>query len=289
MGWIERLLTIDRRIIFAIIALVLILPMIFPFGFRTPVTPPTQKLFDAVDAIPPRDKVLTISADYDPQTEPELHPMTIALLRHAFATHTRVLVLALYVQGLGLAEDALTTVVAEFNGRATSPQDSIVYGRDYVFLGWQPPPIIPILGMGTSIRQVFPRDYYGNDTDTLPLMKETETYNDMGLLVSVSGGSAPLWYVAYAQSRYGIRVGAGITAVSVADFFPYLETGQFSGMLAGMKGAAEYEELVERSLAVGGRRKAMEGMSSQSAAHIAIMAFVVLANIGYLARRRRKA
>ena len=60
-------------------------------------------------------------------------------------------------------------------------------------------------------------------------------------------------------------------------------------MLAGMKGAAEYEELVSSKLGVGGRTKAMEGMSSQAAAHIAIMAFVVLANIGYIVRRRRSA
>lgn len=287
MGWLEALLKIDRRIIFAVIGLVLVLPIIFPFGFRTPVTPPTQKLYDAVEAISPENKALTISVDYDPQTEPELHPMTIALLRHALGTGKRVLVLALYVQGLGLAENALRTVVGEFNRRATSSADSLLYGRDYVFLGWQPPPVIPILGMGTSVRRVFPRDYYGNETDTLPMMQEIDSYSDMDLLVSISGGSAPVWYVAYAQSRYRIRVGAGITAVSVADFFPYLETGQFSGMLAGMKGAAEYEELVSRNLRLEGRRRAMEGMSSQAAAHIAIMVFVILGNIGYLAKRRR--
>jgi hypothetical protein len=59
-------------------------------------------------------------------------------------------------------------------------------------------------------------------------------------------------------------------------------------MLAGMKGAAEYEGLVAEELHLGGRRKAMEGMSSQAAAHIAIMIFVVLANIGYFAGRRRR-
>jgi hypothetical protein len=288
MRWLGALLKIDRRIIFAVIGVVLVLPIIFPFGFRTPVTSPTRKLFDAVEAIPPRGKALAISVDYAPQTEPELHPMTVSLLRHAFSRRTRVLVLALWVQGLGLAEDALTRVAEEFNEKARSSADSILYGRDYVFLGWQPPPVIPILGMGTSIRGVFPADYYGNETDTLPMMADIDSYNDMALLVSISGTTAPVWYAAYAQTRFGIRVGAGITAVSVADFFPYLETGQFSGMLAGMKGAAEYEGLVAEELHLGGRRKAMEGMSSQAAAHIAIMIFVVLANIGYFAGRRRR-
>jgi len=287
MNFWERLLKIDRRIIFATITVVIILPIIFPFGFRPPGTPPTQKFYDAVDAIPER-KALTLSVDYDPQTEPELHPMAISPLRHAFAERRPVLVLALYVQNLGLAEDALNTVVTEFNHHATTYEDSIIYGRDYVFLGWQPPPIIPIIGMGTSIRKVFPKDYYGNLTDTLQMMEDINTYSDMGLLVSISGGMCPLWYVAYAQPRFGIKVACGITAVFVADFFPYLQTGQFSGMLCGMKGAAEYEELVSKKWDVGGRRKAAEGMSSQSIAHIAIMVFVILGNIGYFAVRRRK-
>lgn len=125
-------------------------------------------------------------------------------------------------------------------------------------------------------------------SDTLQMMEDINTYSDMGLLVSISGGMCPLWYVAYAQPRFGIKVACGITAVFVADFFPYLQTGQFSGMLCGMKGAAEYEELVSKKWDVGGRRKAAEGMSSQSIAHIAIMVFVILGNIGYFAVRRRK-
>jgi hypothetical protein len=55
-----------------------------------------------------------------------------------------------------------------------------------------------------------------------------------------------------------------------------------------MKGAAEYEALVATELGVEGRRRATEGMSSQSAAHLAIMAFVIIGNIGYFASKRRR-
>jgi len=201
---------------------------------------PVAKLFNAVDAIPD-DRILMMDFDYDPQTLPEMEPMGIALLRHAFQKRIRVAVLSLYVQPLGLAKRALDQVTEEFNQRATSHADSIIYGRDYVFLGWQPPPIVPLLGMGISITNVYTRDYYGYRTDSLPMMRRVRNFNDVGILVSLSGATAPLWWIAYSQTRFGVAVGAGITAVSASEFYQYYQTGQFSGLMIGMKGAAEYE------------------------------------------------
>ena len=171
MKIIDKLAKIDRRIIYLILAVVVILPMIFPSVLRVRVMPPVEKLFHAVDNVP-KEKALIIDFDYAPQTAPELEPMGFALLRHAFRKRTKVLILSLYVQMLGLAQNALTEVIEEFNSVAETNTDSIIYGRDYVFLGWVPPPIIPILGMGESITNVYQVDYYGNRTDTLPLMKE---------------------------------------------------------------------------------------------------------------------
>jgi hypothetical protein len=40
-------------------------------------------------------------------------------------------------------------------------------------------------------------------------------------------------------------VAVGVTAVMAADMYPYLQSGQLIGMLSGLKGAAEYEKLVD--------------------------------------------
>ena len=52
-----------------------------------------------------------------------------------------------------------------------------------------------------------------------------------------------------------------------------------------MKGAAEYENLIEEKYHVGGRQRAMEGMGAQSVGHLLIMAFVIMGNIGYFVRQ----
>jgi hypothetical protein len=287
MNVIEYLSRLDRRIIYLVLALAVLLPLVIPSVQKVRVMTPVSKLFNAVDAIPD-DRILMIDFDYDPQTLPEMEPMGIALLRHAFQKRIRVAALSLYVQPLGLAKRALDQVTEEFNQRATSRADSIIYGRDFVFLGWQPPPIVPLLGMGISITNVYTRDYYGYRTDSLPMMRRVRNFNDVGILVSLSGATAPLYWVAYSQTRFGVAVGAGITAVSASEFYQYYQTGQFSGLMIGMKGAAEYEELVETRLMLKDRRKASEALGSLTAAHLTMIAFIVIGNVGYFIRRRSR-
>lgn len=276
----------SRRIIYLILTLVILIPLLRPFKLKPLPMKPVERLFYYINNLP-KDKALLISVDYTPDTEAELHPMTIALLKHAFHKKIKVGVLTLTLLGLGLAEDALQVVLKEFNEKAKTREDSILYGRDYVFLGWQTPPLVPLLGMGESITKVFPVDYYGNKTDTLPLLKEIKNYRDVGIVVSISGSAIPMWYVTYAQTTFGVKVGAGFTAVSAADYYPYLNSGQLTGLLAGMRGGAEYEELLEEHFGKTKRRKATEAMSAQTTAHITIIILIIIGNIIYFYRKKK--
>lgn len=287
MKFYEKLMKIDRRTIYALLLVVVTLPLVFPSVVKVTPMNPVEKIFRAVDNTP-QDKALILDCSYAPQIKAEVEPMAVAVLRHAFKTRKKILVLSLYVEMIGLATRALNQVVDEFNSVAETYEDSIIYGRDYVFLGWQPPPIVPMLGMGESITNIYVVDYYGNQTDTLEMMQRIKNYNDISILVALSGSRIPISWVAYAQNRYGLQVGVGCTAVSGADFYPYYQTGQFTGLMVGMKGAAEYEELVEANHGVKGRRVASEAMLSLTYAHIIIILFIVIGNIGFLLQRRKK-
>ncbi len=292
MQFWKRLQSIDRRWIYLVVWLVVMIPLIFPFKIKSVATAPVESLFTYIDTMP-ENKGLIISVDYSPDTQAELQPMLVALLRHAFAIRRPVGILALYPQGLGLGEDAIRQVTAEFNAHAKSGADSVISGREYVFYGWTTPPITPMLGMGQHIAKVFPVDYYGQPTESMPAMRRMKNYDDVGILVSIAAASTPLSWINLAQTQFGIHLGCGITAVSAADYYPYVNSGQFTGMLAGMKGAAEYEELLEQGMVKRGmdwklRRKGTEAMSSQAAAHLAIIAFIIIGNIAFFVTRRRK-
>lgn len=280
-------LKIDRRVIFLLMGVAIMMPLVFPFRLPVGEQPPTRGLFDAVEAIDPAKQVLMVSTDWTPQTEPENQPMTVGLIRHGLARGLRVIVISFYNEAIPLANQCVTQVIDEYNSQAKSEDEKVVYGRDVVLLGWVPPPIVPILGMGQSIKGVYKVDYYGTSTDSLPIMEGVNTYDDIGLFCATSGGSSPQWMIQFAQPRFGVKVGAGVTAVSAPDLYAYVQSGQLSGMLGGMKGAAEYENMIEEKYHVGGRQRAMEGMGSQSVGHLLIMALVIVGNIGYFVTRRQ--
>jgi hypothetical protein len=288
MKWYEIIGKIDRRIIYALLTILVILPFFVRFSIRQNIMPQTQKLFDFVESIPPNDKAVMIGFDYAPQTAPECHPMALALLKHCFARKIPVVGLSWLVQAPGLAVDAFTTVTNEINSVAQNREDSLIYGRDYIYLGWKSGYIAAMLDMGESILGVFPRDNFGNLTDTFPLMQRIKTYKQVAIVINISGTALPEYWVLFPQSRYGVKVGAGLTAVMAPRYYPFLQTGQFSGMMSGMKGAAEYENLIVRHGYADRLGSAERGMNSQSMIHILIIVFIILGNIGYFFMRRRQ-
>jgi hypothetical protein len=275
MSWADKVLSIDRRWIFLAIGIAVTIPFFFPLGLPVVVTSPVQSMYDAVDGLEPDSNPLLLSIDYAPATLPELEPMSVAILRHCFEKDVNVAVMTLHPAGYGLAEDVLLRIAAEYDK---------VYGEDYVFLGFQPGVSAVILGMGINIRNVFPEDAYGTPLDDLPLMRGIRNYDDIPLVISLAGWSAAEAWVYYAYQPYRQRVGAGVTAVMATDFYPYLNAGQLEGLLGGMRGAAEYEELIEKP------DQGSRGMDSQSVIHLLIIILIAAGNAAYfISRRSRKA
>ncbi len=104
--------TVDRRWIFLVIALVVIVPLFFPLGLPIRATATTQHVYDTIDALPHGSKVL-VSCEYGPSTKPEIHPMVLSVMRHLFKNEHKVYVTCLWPDGQFLASDALNLVGME--------------------------------------------------------------------------------------------------------------------------------------------------------------------------------
>ncbi|MBM3331931.1 hypothetical protein FJY68_08805 [candidate division WOR-3 bacterium] len=280
MKFFEYLLKIDRRIIYIVMGVLVIIPLVKPLGLGVSSGPRAKTLFDAVDSIP-AGKTLLLSVDFDPSSMPELYPMLAALMRHAFAKDVKVLLCGLWVTGAGLADKAVTEIPPEYGKK---------YGDDVVYLGWKAGIDAVILGMGENIRNVFPTDYYGHPLESLAMMQSVQRLRDIPMAVAISAGTPGYTdWLNFAQSRYGLKLGAGVTAVSAADAYPYLQTGQLTGLLAGMKGGAEYEVLIQKNEYSKAYMPAVAAMDSQSLAHVVILLLVIIGNVAYFATRKRGA
>ena len=77
--------SLDRRIIFIVIGLSVLIPLIKPEWVPFPVRPKhhSQIVFNELDQLKEGSKLL-LSFEYGPSTKPEIHPMAIALIKHMF-------------------------------------------------------------------------------------------------------------------------------------------------------------------------------------------------------------
>ncbi len=264
---------IDRRIIFTLIFVAVVWPLLQPMRLPIDVSPPVQTLYDAIDAIPP-GSIVMLGADYSPDTMPELQPMVDTFIRHAFERDLRIVVACLWPASPPLVERAMGPLAEEYGKE---------YGVDYVNLGYMAGGIVTLLGMGASIPNTYPSDYGGTPVGEIPLMQEVENFDDIAFVMEVSAGTpGTREWVQQVQGRYRVALGAGTTAVGAPNFYPYLQSGQLTGLLGGLKGAAEYETLI------GHPGDATKGMDAQSVVHALVVAFILLGNVVYLLSLRSK-
>jgi hypothetical protein len=267
---------LDRRWIFLAMGLLVLFPLLFPLALPLFVSSPVQSFAKAVDSIPDGSKVL-MSCDYDPSGIPEMVPMTRTALRHLLDKKCKIIITVLWNGGPGLVDKVVRKVVDE-------EYPNLKYGVDYVNLGYKAGDEAVMVLMGQGITNAFPKDYRGNDTRSMPIMRGVRDYSSFPMLVNISSGyPGTKEWVQQVQARFHLPMVAGVTAVSAPEFYPYLQSGQLLGLLGGMAGAAEYEKVR------GEKGSATRGMDAQSLAHFFVAFCILLGNVVQWMKRRRVA
>jgi hypothetical protein len=265
-NFIEKLLKIDRRLIFLALTVLLVIPIVRPLGLPNKnIGTEVQTLYDMIESLPPRSFIM-LSVDYDPATRPELHPQAVAILRHALNKDLRIFMLTLNAGATGLIEE-----LGERIPKDIAPGK--VYGKDYVIMPYQPNPVAIMTQMGMDLYQIYDKDRNGTPIKDMEVMKGIRNVKDMGLGICLTGTALLDSWVALTGDRYKFPFAGGVTAVSQMGYAPYLQTGQLKGLIGGMKGAADYETLI------GHREKGTSGIDALSLAHLMVIALIVMANI----------
>lgn len=268
----ERILQIDRRYIFLLIGAAGAIPIILSFTLPTFVTPEARGVFNAIEAIPKGGTVL-VSFDYEPSVMPEMDPMAKAILRHIFGRGLKVVGVTLIPYGTGIAEDLFVTMEREFN---------LKEGVDYDFLGYKPGYQAVVLGLGQDLKGSFPKDFYEQDTRKVPILKNINSLRDFDYMLwlhdDAYGGYS---WIIYGRQNYGISIGSACTAILATGMYPFLQAGQLTGIVGGLKGAAEYEKMM------GYVGPARLGMVAQSSIHVVIVGLILLGNIAFILSKRK--
>jgi len=271
---ILKLGKVDRRWIFIIIGIVVLIPLMFPLSLPIRATATTQQVYDAIEKLPHGSKVL-LSCEYSPSTKPELHPMVVSFLRHCFRNKHKIYITCLWPDGQFMAEEALSEVAEK--------EFDVTYGSDYVLLGFRPGNEAVVKGIVSDLRKLYTTDVRGTKVENIPMMKGINRFEDFDFLFSASAGfPGTIEWVQYAVDPTNVPMSTGTTSIQVNEVIAYVQAGQVQGILAGMPGAAEYENLI------GLPGIGTSGMDAQSVAHLVIVLFIVLGNLGYFIERSRE-
>ena len=277
MTGLDRLLTLDRRWIFLLIAISVSVPLFLHAEQTITITPEVRGISDTIANLPAGSRVI-LACDYDPGSAAEIQPMTVTFLKQALTRHLRVIIMGLWPQGPQQADIALREALTDPRVAAVAPK----YGIDYINLGFQSGNEVVIQRMGSSIPATFPRDARGRDVSNFPIMQGVKDFSAIAYVFNVSAGyPGTVEWVQFAGDRFHTRIGTGSTAVQAPQVYPYFPR-QLTGVLGGMKGAAEYEEIT------GFEGKGTRFMLAQSCAHVVVVLFVVVGNVAFFLSRRRQ-
>ena len=270
MNILKLLNNIDRRIIYLLLAIAVILPMLLDIKLPVESDDYARTAYRAIeDTFKQKDKKILLSFDYGPSTEPELGPMSFAIMKQVLLSGNEVHLSALFPTGMGM----MTQTIDKIKSDSDLQNSNIDLNENIIELGYAPGGEAVIKGMLSDIPKIFP-----------DAKNKVKNLCDYDFIVSFSAGSpGSKEWVQFAGDQSvnqcdgkKIKVTTGVTAVQVTELLPYVNSGQLKGILAGLSGAASYESLV------GVYGPASKNMTPQSFAHILIVLLIIIGNITYI-------
>lgn len=270
---LKKMANIDRRIIYALIWLVVLFPLVRPIGLPIPITPEARKTFDWIHANLKAGDPVLIDVDFDPSSAPELLPQLIAVTKDLMNMRIRI-VLASFLPGAFVYQDQIVAQIA--------PSRGYQYGTDLLSLPFKAGNESAYNALGRDMGALYTEDYYGKPLGDAPLWQDVRSAGDFRAVFTFCSGDQGVWMIRQVGQVLGTPVLNGTVASSGAYMTPYWQSGQLTGFVVGMSGAAEYETLA------GFPGAATSGMDAQSFGHLLIAGLIVVGNAGHLATRRKE-
>ncbi len=269
---------IDRRYIFVTMAVVVVLPFFSPVQFQVKPSEETLRFDRELDAAIASRKPIMVGVDYGPQTMAELEPILLSVMHKLFHKGKKVVFLTFNPETTTLMHRYLPEMEKKYG---------LTYGEDYVFLGVAAAFHTAIYALGSSIEEYFHEDDRGTPIGDIPLMKNVKKYDDVSAVFSIASNNMPHHWVTWGVAPYDFDFLMASTATQAPDYFPYIQTGQVKGLIAGGRAGAEYEWMLVKQGVLSEPGGSTRGLGSQSLALLTIIVFIILGNIGYFARRRQ--
>lgn len=296
---IEKILLLDRRWVYLILAIALMVSIIVGKPVTSHIAEPVQNLYDAVQDAPAgaeQGKIILVGVTFSAGTLGENGNQFRALIRHLMLAKKRFAIVSVAEPQGARYGLAITAGIAK--------QYGYTYGTDWISFGYQLPSLafyktfirdIPTAVKVDGLQQ--------KEIASFPIMKTIHAASDIALLVEVTASSSVFDWIQYVQpaTTPHMLIGYACTGVMGTEAYTYLDSKQLVGMMLGLKGAADYETLVDKlethEIQIGALKQpfdykirgdvvlpepARKLMFTQTTAHIVIILFICIGNLALL-------
>jgi len=275
--FLERFDEINPKLIYLLMAIVLIFPVLKPIGMPISIDQQlTQPVFNWIEGLNAGDIVI-FDAAYGGGSDAELTPQLKAWFTHCMRKGVKVVGVAQWEAGATLAYDALKTLAPSLEAKGIS----VKYGVDWVMAGFKAGGQTTFRAMQDDFWKTCGNiDWLKNDFSTLPLMANVKKWTKdtiKGFICYSAGSPGIPTYTTYFPDQ---NLYVGDVAVQVAGTSNLLRSGQAKGIIPGLSGAAQYEKLI------GEPGYGVKLMDAQSLGHVLVIVLVVLGNVGYRLKLR---
>jgi len=271
-----RMMAIDRRILYALLLAIILFGLLVPINLPLTMADPAKNLFAAIEAAPV-DKMAFVSTAWTNSTRGENAPQMAVLLRHLMQRKIKFALIQ-----FGNPEAA---VLAQLLAEDVTKEFDYKYGTDWINMGFRQDMLGTLKAMRVDIPAVYRDDFFERKPlSTFPITSGLKTIKDVGIVVEVAPSGTYKYWIQLIQGGDKVPYGLAATSVMVPELYPYLDSGQMVGMLFGLKGAAEYESLLNLPA---DKRQSTRFLSPLSLSLIYLFLLIFIGNLGmYLSRRR---
>ncbi|HWP30921.1 MAG TPA: hypothetical protein VNK96_04230 [Fimbriimonadales bacterium] len=275
----ESLLSLDRRILYLILMLLVGWQVISPLDVGNVVSVRTKDLFDYLNSLKEGD-VVVIESDWTYSTKGESLPQFQALMRLLMRKKIKFIITSIDPQAPRIASYEIEQLAVEPGSNNYMP------GKDYFVAGYFPDAYNHVKGMVNNIRKEL------STRGALPFLIENNIsdLSQIKIVLVVTGSSSiDVWYE---RIRNKTKLGLFCTAVMSAENILFYASGQLVGIVIGAKGAFDFESLLAETFKEPEYTNFQSGRRYMGPLAFALMLLVLAVIIGNLAlffSRRRGA
>jgi hypothetical protein len=261
---VDKLLDINPRYIWLLFWAVIIIPTVAPIGLPVEVNNYTQDLYDHIESLEPGSKVLIWSEvgwDFWPS---EYQPGCAAVLQHLVDKQVK-----LYFASWGPESPV---ILKHLTDNLVNMRD-YKYGEDYIQFGFFAGMETAISAFAYDVQSLVQVDYQqGRPVYDFPMMEGIVDASSFDFLMDW-GCTAPDQFIRQYVEPFNLPM----ANIECAGGFPgqisWYTAGKLVGFVCGIRGAAEYEKLIDVP------RWGIAQIDAQSTTHLTVIALLIIANI----------